>query len=86
MLNLVENIPIHGQKICEAFFPGNGCQLPMLPGHYGMHPDDEPLLLPIFKLPEFILHYLIGTWELKVEVYDENLKELMCVKTILEYI
>lgn len=86
LFDIIKNIPIEGTNICKDYFPGNGCQLPMLPGHYGMQPENEPLLLPTFNLPEFILHYLIGTWEVKVEVYDENLKELLCVKTMLKLI
>ena len=85
-MDLIQKIPSIGPRICDDYFPGNGCTLPMLPGHYGMHPDEDPFNLPVIKLPEFILHYLIGTWELKVEVYDENLKEIMCVKTTLEYV
>ena len=58
----------------------------MLPGHYGLHLDDDPINLPVINLPEIILRYLIGTWEMKVEVYDEKLKEIMCIKTMLKFI
>lgn len=58
----------------------------MLPGHYGMHLDDDPINLPIINLPDIFLRYLIGTWEMKVEVYDEKLKEVVCIKTMLKFI
>ena len=58
----------------------------MLPGHYGLHPDDDPIHLPVISLPEVILRYLIGTWEMKVEVYDQKLKEVLCTKANLKFI
>ena len=85
-MDILANIPVLGPIICEDYLPGNGCSLPMVPGHYGMNPDEEPFKIPIPNIPEFILRYLLGTWELKVEVYNQNLKEIMCVTTTLEYI
>ena len=58
----------------------------MLPGHYGLHRDEDPIHLPGINLPELILRYLIGTWEMKVEVYDQKLKEVVCIKTFLKFI
>ena len=31
-----------------------------------------------------LVDFLVGTWDLKIEVYDGNLKELICVTTSLE--
>ena len=86
ILDLIEKIPVVGSIICENYLPGNGCELPMLPGHYGLHPEDDPIHLPVINLPEVILRYLIGTWEMKVEVYDQKLKEVLCTKANLKFI
>ena len=85
-MDLMESIPIVGPTICNDYLPGNGCELPMKPGHYGLALDEDPFILPVINFPDFILGYLLGTWELKVEIYDQNLNELMCITTILQYV
>ena len=85
LLDAIENIPILGPMICETYLPGNGCKLPMLPGHYGMAANEEPFYLPILNLQDFVLKYLMGTWEVKIEMYNESLKEIMCEATTLKF-
>ena len=43
------------------------------------------MALPIPDLPEMLVDFLIGTWKLKLEYYDENLAELVCMSTSLEF-
>ena len=82
-MDIVKNIgTLIGTDICEKFSPENGCNLPILPGHYG---GDMPLVLPIPDLPEMLVDFVIGTWKLKLEYYDESLKELVCMSTSLEF-
>jgi hypothetical protein len=71
---------------CDAYFPGNGCSLPLLAGHYGgaFHGDDVIVVeLPEdLEIPAVLKPFLNG--KIKIELHiDAEGAEIVCAKTEL---
>ena len=85
LFDLIKNIPLFGDIICNKYLPGNGCDLPMLPGHYGgAAGGDDAITIDIPPIPDIIYGYLTGTFDITLEIYNEEWKELVCTKTTIE--
>ena len=68
-------------KNCKIHFPGNGCNLPLIPGHYmaPYHSLTQYYDLPInFNVGE-ALHSFNGQYKIKISILaDENKDKEIC--------
>ena len=66
---------------CNQYFPGNGCSLPLLPGHYGgeYHGDDAIVIeLPEdLVIPDILKPFLDGKIKIHLSIEVER-SELVC--------
>ena len=69
---------------CDKYFPGNGCSLPLLPGHYGgaFHGDDVIVIdLPQdLVIPDILKPFLNGKIKINLKITAEG-TEVVCVDT-----
>ena len=81
-MNLLKAIPDFD---CKKRLPGNGCKLPILPGHYGGTPggtDAIVIKLPKdLKIPEIVKLLLKGTIDIHLSIADKSKSEIVCTKT-----
>ena len=67
---------------CDEYFPGNGCHLPMPPGHYGGTPggdDSIEIKLPEdLDIPAILKPFLAGKLENHVSITDGSNVEIVC--------
>ena len=90
LLKLFEEFVIpHLEGNCKYFFPGNGCKLPLIPGHLWAPynnsrqfmdftiPDVPEDISPIIKIIYNILKpFLSGKYEIHVRIIEDQGKEL----------
>ena len=66
---------------CNQYFPGNGCSLPLLPGHYGgeFHGDDAIVInLPEdLVIPDILKPFLNGKIKINLSISAED-SEVVC--------
>ena len=69
---------------CDKYLPGNGCSLPMLPGHYGgeFHGDDAIVIeLPQdLVIPDILKPFLDGKIKIHLSLEADG-SEIVCVDT-----
>jgi hypothetical protein len=69
---------------CDKYLPGNGCSLPMLPGHYGgeFHGDDAIVIeLPQdLVIPDILKPFLDGTIKIHLSMAADG-AEIVCIDT-----
>ena len=72
---------------CEKYYPGNGCSLPILPGHYGaeFHGDDAiPIKIPEdLVVPDKFKSLLEGKYNIHYSVSAYG-SEIVCTDTEIE--
>ena len=71
---------------CDQFLPGNGCKLPLLPGHYGgeWHGDDTiDIILPEdLNIPDILKPFLNGKIKIHLSI-AANGSEVVCAEATL---
>jgi len=69
---------------CDKYLPGNGCSLPMLPGHYGgeFHGDDAIVIeLPQdLVIPDILKPFLDGKIKIHLSLEADG-SEIVCIDT-----
>jgi len=69
---------------CNKYLPGNGCSLPLLPGHYGgvFHGDDAIVIeLPAdLQIPDILKPFLNGKIKIHLSLESEG-SEAVCINT-----
>ena len=79
---------------CTHYFPGNGCQLPLIPGHYlapynvSMHNVYYSFSVPELKKPlgPIVKNLIKGSYEIQICLiagYEDGYKEI-CWKWVIE--
>ena len=68
---------------CDEYFPGNGCQFPVLPGHYG-GPDITLKLPAILPIPDALKPLIGGTVEVELKWRDSGDGDMACIKYAIE--
>ena len=73
---------------CKKYLPGNGCALPMLPGHYGgKFGGDDALHISLphnLTIPDALKHFLDGKVKIEAHVSNAAGSEIICAKTEIE--
>jgi len=69
---------------CNKYLPGNGCSLPLLPGHYGgvFHGDDAIVIeLPAdLQIPDILKPFLNGKIKIHLSL-ESGGSEAVCINT-----
>ena len=65
---------------CFKYFPGNGCQLPAKPGHYGSTGPIQLRLPMHFKIPSMIKEFINGDIKIHESVVAYG-SEVICIDT-----
>ena len=74
LLKLLQNVI---QDDCFKYFPGNGCKLPLMPGHYGTGGPLSIKLPKRIKIPKILKYFINGG----IKVHDSitiNNNEAIC--------
>ena len=74
LLDLLQNVI---QDDCFKYFPGNGCKLPLMPGHYGTGGPLSIKLPKHIKIPKILKYFINGG----IKVHDSitiNNNEAIC--------
>ena len=73
---------------CNEYLPGNGCDLPMLPGHYGgTHGGDDAIEIALpadFTIPDILKPFLSGKIKIHLSIADGGKSEIVCADTEIE--
>ena len=81
-LGLLERIFNSQYLECIKFFPGNGCKLPAIPGHYmAQYLEYDSNLVFQFPLdfhliPESLLHAFSGKYRMQAQLIADDGREL----------
>ena len=68
---------------CNEYLPGNGCNLPLLPGHYGGPEGSEGIVIELpadFAIPSIIKPVLSGTIKVELNMKDSGNNDMVCAK------
>ena len=74
---------------CNEYLPGNGCNLPLLPGHYGGPEGGDGIILELpadLVIPDILKPLITGKVKAEINLKDSGDGDMACVKTEIEVV